>query len=232
MRYREIIMRVFNWSMAHRGIRMPGDRNPVKRVERPKENARTIRFLTLEQIDQQMEALADHPQLRAMVAVYIYAGLRREEALWLTRKDIDFHTGPHGAIHVRAKTINNEFWQPKTKVNRVVPISRALHSYLDRYEPGIVPGHWYFPSPEVTRWDADNFSRSHRIVQKTHGLHWNCLDYRHTFGSQLAMRGESLYKIATLMGNSPDICRRHYAVLLPDSLATAVEFDLQTSSLR
>lgn len=29
------------------------------------------------------------------------------------------------------------------------------------------------------------------------------------------MKGESLYKIATIMGNSPEICRRHYAALLP-----------------
>ena len=51
-----------------------------------------------------------------------------------------------------------------------------------------------------------------------------CLDYRHTFGGQLAMKGESLYKIATLLGNSPEICRRHYAVLPPEGLPDPVEF--------
>jgi len=38
------------------------------------------------------------------------------------------------------------------------------------------------------------------------------------------MKGESLYKIATLMGNSPEICRRHYAALLPTEMGTTVEF--------
>jgi hypothetical protein len=38
------------------------------------------------------------------------------------------------------------------------------------------------------------------------------------------MKGESLYKIATLMGNSPEICRRHYAALSQESLVEAVEF--------
>ena len=38
------------------------------------------------------------------------------------------------------------------------------------------------------------------------------------------MKGESLYKIATLMGNSPDICRRHYAALIPEKMADVVEF--------
>ncbi len=223
-RFREVIMRLFNWAANHRGIRLPNDRNPVKRVERYKDKARTIRFLTLEQIERQMETLAEHPRLRAMVAVYIYAGLRREEALWLTRKDVDFDSGPHGVIHVRAKTINGEYWQPKTKRNRVVPISRTLRSYLDQYTAPIVPGHWYFPSPEGNRWDAENFSHDHRRIQEKHKLRWNCLDYRHTFGSQLAMKGESLYKIATLMGNSPQIVQTHYAALLPESLEMTVEF--------
>ena len=38
------------------------------------------------------------------------------------------------------------------------------------------------------------------------------------------MKGESLYKISTLMGNWPEICRRRYAVLIPEKLADSVEF--------
>lgn len=42
--------------------------------------------------------------------------------------------------------------------------------------------------------------------------------------SQLAQRGISLYKIATMMGNSSEICRRHYAALIPEAMGTEVEF--------
>ena len=38
------------------------------------------------------------------------------------------------------------------------------------------------------------------------------------------MKGESLFKIATLMGNPPEICRRHYAALVPEAMADSVEF--------
>jgi hypothetical protein len=69
---------------------------------------------------------------------------------------------------------------------------------------------------------SDNFSQDLRAANGQ--LPWECLDYRHTFGSQLAMKGESLYKISTLMGNSPEICRRHYAALLPEALTATVEF--------
>ncbi len=59
-------------------------------------------------------------------------------------------------------------------------------------------------------------------------LPWGCLDCRHTFGSQLAMKGESLYKVATLMENSPEICRRHYAAPIPETLGDTVEFGAET----
>ncbi|MGD0462792.1 MAG: hypothetical protein ABSB74_09920 [Tepidisphaeraceae bacterium] len=41
---------------------------------------------------------------------------------------------------------------------------------------------------------------------------------------QLAKKGESLYKISTLMRNSPEICRRHYAALTPAALIDSAEF--------
>lgn len=70
----------------------------------------------------------------------------------------------------------------------------------------------------------DNFSRDLARVNRKAKLKWACLDYRHTFGSQLASKGESLYKISKLMGNSPDICRWHYAALVPEEMAGSVEF--------
>ena len=35
---------------------------------------------------------------------------------------------------------------------------------------------------------------------------------------------ESLHKISTLMGNSPEICREHYAVLKPEKMGETVQF--------
>ena len=127
-------------------------------------------------------------------------------------------------IRVRAKTVNEQFWQPKTKVNRVVPISSALRAWLDRYAPRPSIGGWYFPSPTGHHYDIDNLSHHLAAANRKAGLSWTCLDYRHTFGSQLAIKGESLYKISAIMGNSPEICRMHYACLLPDFLQDTVEF--------
>jgi len=246
-RYREILCRLFNWAMKERGVQMPGDKNPVASVSRYKEHAPKIRFLTLPQIDEQLAALApvkqEEPagkvvqlhtdtkgrarlrrQIRTMVAMYIYAGLRREEALWLQMSDIDLRAGQYGMIRIQAKEVDGETWEPKTKVNRAVPISSSLRQYLDAYRPLATQGNWLFPSPEGHRYDPDNFSQALRVLQNEAGLVWGCLDFRHTFGSHLAMKGESLYKISTLMGNSPEICRRHYAALIPEAMVDTVEF--------
>lgn len=113
---------------------------------------------------------------------------------------------------------------PKTRKNRRVPISSALGRYLEAYDPAAATP-WFFPSPTGKRWDPDNFSEDLREINRQHGLPWSCLDFRHTFGSHLAMKGESLYKISELMGNSPEICRRCYAALIPEEMKDTVEFD-------
>jgi integrase len=223
-RYHEILVRLFHWAADQRGLILPGGVNPALKVERYKEPAPEIRFLTLAQVDAQLELLKDTPKLQAMVATYIYAGLRREELLWLTHDDIDWNAKPFGLIRVCAKTIAGESWEPKTKINRAVPVSSRLLPYLEKQRLRSAKSTWLFPAPEGGRWDGDNFSADVRVLNQAASLSWGCLDFRHTFGSQLAMANVSLHKISKLMGNSPEICRRHYAAIIPEELADCVEF--------
>ena len=220
--HREILHRLFAFAIKHHGFCSRDRRypNPGAAVERHSEPAPEIRFLKLDEVEEQLHILEDHPALRALVATYIYAGLRREEALWLTHDDLDLE---QRMIRVRAKTIDGEYWQPKTKRNRAVPISEPLSAILRAYEPPC-RSYWFFPSPAGLRWNPDNLSQDLRAINRKQDLDWSCLDYRHTFGSQLAQKGESLYKIATLMGNSPGICQRHYAALIPEAMHETVEF--------
>eukprot|EP00752_Nemacystus_decipiens_P015900 g14208.t1 len=100
--YRSILRRVFNWADQERGIKLPNQVNPAAKVRPYKEQAPQIRYLTLTQIEEQLFALRFKPQLQTMVAMLIYAGLRREELLWLTLDDVSFskRQGGHGLIHV------------------------------------------------------------------------------------------------------------------------------------
>lgn len=222
-RVREVLHVMFSYAVRQHGFRAADRRypNPVDAVPPRKQDEHQIRFLSLAEINEQLKVLAGKPVLQTMVAVLIYAGLRREEVIWLTREDVDLKAG---MIRVWKKTVNGETWRPKTRRNRRVPISSALLRYLSDYVP---PGEgpWYFPSNRGLRWDPDNFSHDLRDINSEHELVWSCLDFRHTFGSQLAQKGESLFKIAELMGNSPEICRRHYAALIPEQMRDTVEFD-------
>jgi integrase len=149
---------------------------------------------------------------------------RQEEALGLQREDVGLAASTSGIIRVQAKTVNGESRQPKTKVNRAVPVSRALRAYPDSYTPRPSFGDWHFPSPHGQPLRCGQLQSGPPRRNQKAGLPWTCLIYRHTFGSQLAMKGESLHKSATLMGNSAEICRRHYAALTPESMTNTVEF--------
>lgn len=83
---REILHRLFAYAIRHYGFRSRDRRypNPAAGVERHREPAPEIRFLTLEQVEHQLKLLEPRSDLHAVVATYIYAGLRREEALWLS----------------------------------------------------------------------------------------------------------------------------------------------------
>ena len=175
---RQLLHRLFAYAIKHHGFRSRDRRypNPVAAVERRREPAPEIRFLTQKQIIEQLEAVKSHAVVHALVATLIYAGLRREEALWLTHDDVDLDAR---MIRVRAKTIDGEFWQPKTKRNRTVPISTALYEILCAYDsPG--DGRWFFPSPTGKRWGPDNFSQDLRALNEAKRMVWSCLDFRHT----------------------------------------------------
>lgn len=158
-------------------------------------------------------------------------------------EEMDFRrgtSGGHRLIRLRAKTIAGRSWQPKTKVDRAVPISHALRQHLDRYMPLATtspeigqdfPG-WYFPAPTSAHWDLDNFARNLRQANKDTNLHWSCLDYRHSFGSQLAQRGVSRYKISSLMGNSPEICPRHHRRVYYPCCGSGSMFDQSEKSVK
>ena len=223
--YIKILRRLFNWAMEEGGVKLAEDKNPANKVRLYKEKASDITFLTKKQIAEQLEVLEENIQYQTMAAVLIYAGLRREELLWLTISDVDLNAGQNGMIRVRAKTVQDESWYPKTGVNRAVPISKALRAYLKNYKVRPSIGNWYFPSPKGKRYNPDNFSSDLKRLQDKKSLKWSCLDFRHTFGSQLAKAGQSLYKISKLMGNSPEICRKHYAALMPEEMFDVVEFD-------
>lgn len=211
-RTREVLHTMFAWFVESDELEI----NPVRRVRRAVEPAPVIRALSVSELDALLERLRG-TRLAAMVATIACAGLRRGEAVWLHRGDIDLASG---AIRIRAK--HDRAWQPKTKRNRSVPISPRLRTVLEsEWTPG---DPWAFPAPRGGRWDGTNLHRAWRNLIRRHGWNWTFLDLRHTFATLMVSRNVSLAKVSALMGNSPEICRRHYAHISTEDLRAEVDF--------
>ena len=124
-RFREVLHRMFAYAIKEKGYTGPdgAKSNPVANVGRRQEPAPNIKFLRISEVKKQLHVLHESATLYALVAMLIYAGLRREETLWLTIDDVDLDKR---LIYVRAKLINGEHWQPKTKRNRICLACRPV----------------------------------------------------------------------------------------------------------
>ena len=149
---------------------------------------------------------------RLLVWIALYAGLRRGEIARLAWEDIDLE---RGRLVVR---------RSKTGRRRVVPIAGRLRRRLARARPGRLRRHHpIVPWPEA---EAAWAWRARELTDRLRGLVLELdpdLDpalvawtpWRHTFGSLLAQAGVSIDKISAWMGNTPEVCRRHYAEFIP-----------------
>lgn len=220
-RKREVLRHLFNWARRHYNVRLPGP-NPVTGdetrgimgVEKLREPEPQVRYLKLSQVQQQLEVFADDPKWQAIVATYIYAGLRREELIWLTHDDVETDDRGNRWLHVRAKEVLGKKWKPKTGRDRTIPVAPALAKLLDQYTPAL-PTPWLFPTSNGKQWRLRNLNRHLQNHNKRAGLDWSFMDFRHTFGSLCVQNGVELYQVSEWMGNSPDVCRKHYARLDP-----------------
>ena len=128
-RYYEALVAMFDFAIERCEFvsRDPKHPNPSRGVKRRKGPKSEIIYLSDEQIREFLRALEAHPQMRAMVAILILAGLRREELLWLRNKDVDLETR---TIRICFKERNGMLWTSKTNADRHVPISTDLMGFL------------------------------------------------------------------------------------------------------
>lgn len=200
--------------------------NPVSELKSVKIPEPEIRYLKLGQIEGCLKAVQGD-RLEPLIVCAIFSGLRRGEICWLTWEDVDLTEGKP-LLHVRKKMDGKLEWKPKTGKKRAVPIHSRLLPYLNEAKLRAGNNRWVFLSPESCRWDPDNLGHKVADLMASVRLDWGFLEFRHTYGSQLAIKGVSLLKIAKLMGNSFRIAERHYASLQTEDLHDDIEFGSAT----
>ena len=170
--------------------------NPCRAVEPLAPDNATLRWLSVEEERRLMKYLVgERDHLRPIVVLYLHTGMRRSELLTLRRHQISFEQG----------TIT----LPKTKTpkksqtkSRVIPINSIAREELAQLCQGLGELEYLFTNSRTGGRLKDPkraFSTACRLAGiKGVSIH----KLRHTFGTRLAEAGESLHRIAELMGHS------------------------------
>ena len=197
--------------------------NPTAALPSYLDRNRRIVFLTQGEIDAQLAALESRPAFRLAAALMIYAGLRRSEALWLTRDaiapDLSFLSVVNRVDH--ETDIESSLKTGERSVTILPPLRRILAEYLPT-----LGGRWAVPLPGGGRWNGDAFGKRLRALNAAASLKWTCLHYRHTYATQRATEGWPLFRIAKEMGNSVAVVEEYYAgYMRPVEINAAQETD-------
>lgn len=175
---------------------------------------RELDFYTAEESARLLEA-AEWPW-RVMMLVALRAGLRRGELLALRRQDVDLVAGK---ITVRKSITRGIETDPKGRRSREIPMSPELAAVLREHLA--LPAHVFtlvFPSLKnpgshltkgEIRWPMRRACRKAGLRE----LGWHAL--RHSFASQLVMRGVSLKTVQELLGHTDIKITMRYAHLAP-----------------
>ena len=173
-----------------------------------KRNRAAIDFLKEAEVDAELALLLPEPAIRIAAALMIYAGLRRSEALWLTRDSISADLGYLSVLNRldEEADLESSLKTGERSVTILPPLRRILESYL----PGLT-GKWVVPNPKGMRWRPDSFSKKLSSINRKAGLRWTCLHFRHTYATQRAAEGWTLFRVAKEMGNSVAVVEEYYA---------------------
>lgn len=192
--------------------------NPFLGVKPLKIPEQKFQFWTKEQRDEFLEKTwTVDPDFARLVLVACHTGLRMGELAGLRRGDLDFE---RGKIHVgRAFNVNLVKITPtKNKGVAEVPMNSAVRKALRHLEStkegeGVFPRHLF--------WSARHRLGKLALKAKLPPIRFH--DLRHTFASNLAMKGVDLMQIQRLMRHKSYQMTLRYAHLHPDHLKGATE---------
>lgn len=191
---------------------------PTDKVKPPKvDNART-RFLTAQEANRLLDALAARsPIWHDIAAISLHTGMRLGEILALRGADVDLE---HGIIHA---------YDAKART-RAVLMSEAVRPIFER-RATVSPSGLLFTTRDGKSLQNSASSMYRRIVDAI-GLNDGVTDprqkvvfhtLRHTYCSWMVIKGVPLYTVGELVGHSSIEMTKRYAHLCPDAKRTALQ---------
>jgi len=209
------LRQVFNFAKRH-GL-YAGD-NPVSLIKKPMTDSRRLRFLTHDEADRLLAALAERESnVHDMALLALHCGLRAGEIFSLTWGDVDMERGV---------LILRDTKSGKTRAAFMTEAVAAMLADMERRGPDDL----VFPSTNGGR--IVQISETFNRVVTAQGLNNGVTDprqkvvfhtLRHTFASWLVEQSVDLYTVKELMGHGTLAMTERYSHLSPDKLRRAVK---------
>ncbi len=210
----------FNWAV----IRGLVKENPMLKVDRPRLPMSLPKALTEEQAIQILDAAynikwyikSEGVRNRAVVAMFIFSGLRRKELCDLKRNDVDLEN--------RKIFVMDGKWGR----DRVVPMNSRLHCFLSiyaeqrdrRHKNGF---HFFACLREHKPLGVSGIRRIFDRLRKATGIHVTPHMLRHTFGT-LAYRGsKDILGVSASLGHSNLKTTQIYVQASADDIRNTVD---------
>lgn len=204
------------WTMAHMHGIVSGE-NPCRRVKKPRQDSRRMRFLTQQEAKQLLDVLSIRcHDVRDTALISLFSGLRAGEIHALTWGDVNLASG---TLYIR---------DPKNKHSRHAYITSEIATMLRRRSNGQAQSEFVFPSTkgQMRKSVSDCFERAVGDLRFNDGVKdrrqrvvFHTL--RHTFASWLVQKGTPMYTVAELMGHTNLEMTKRYAHLAPDNMRSA-----------
>jgi integrase len=187
---------ILNFAMA-KGYRPD---NPAATIDRPILDDRPVGILMVKQVQELLRVAKElDPEMLPLLAIGLFAGLRRSELFALDWSEIDHEHRTIGVKGIKAKT----------RQRRLVSVGDNLVAWLNphRKMTGSI-------SPER---NIDVFSkRLQELTVKAGITPWPHNAIRHSFGSYFLGKSKDENLTASEMGNSPEVIIKHYRALVRD----------------
>jgi len=183
----------------------------VRRVKITPENNRRLRFLSMDQISNLLDAC--EKRLKPIVNFALNTGCRRGEILGLTWDRVDLE---HGFILLD---------ETKSGKRREIPINATVRALLKAIvkRPKKPKIQYVFVNPYTDNryYDLKKSFASACEIAGISDFHFH--DLRHTFASQLIMAGVDITSVSRLLGHATLTMTLRYAHLAPNHLQNAVD---------
>lgn len=200
--------------------------SPTGKVKKPVEDNRRLRFLSLEEADRLLEALAERStDTHDMALVSLHCGLRAGEVFALEWGDVDLE---RGVLTIRG-TSHRAGTKTKSGKTRAAIMTAAVKAMLSGRERGehhmlVFPGRGGKKIVQI----SDSFNRAVKALGYNNGVEddrqkvvFHTL--RHTYASWLVESGVDLYTVKELMGHGVIAMTERYSHLSEVTLKNAVK---------